>query len=140
MKILLFLSLSISCHAASLTFSSHPSPLIITKAFPGRQPFTAIDTSTTCDLIVPHGKSVTILAALNTPLPAHTTLKIGFSFPHLNSSPLSLETTPQTIVSNISEGIYNSIYINYEYTAKVTAGVIPPQTRTVFFTLIEGGI
>lgn len=137
MKTLLFCFLSLSCHGASITFSSNPSPLTITQAIPGRNPLCVIDTSTTCDLIVSPKKTVTILAALDSPLPPHTTLKIGLFFPHQKSSLFSLGPTPQPITSPIPEGFYNSICVTYEYAATVAAGVIPPQTKTIFFTLLE---
>lgn len=137
MKTLLFCFLSLSCHGASLTFSSSPSPLSITQAIPGRQPFCAIDTSTTCDLTVSPKKTLIILASLDSPLQPHTTLKIGLSLPHQKSSLLSLGPTPQPLTASIPEGSYNSICVTYEYAATVAAGVIAPQIKTIFFTLLE---
>ncbi|MES2198646.1 MAG: hypothetical protein V4489_00555 [Chlamydiota bacterium] len=136
MRILILFFFPLTSSAASMTFSSNPSPLAITKAIPGKELFTVLDTSTTCNLTVLK-KPITILAALDSPLQAHTTLKIGLSLPPQSASFTSLSTTPQVLASSISEGSYPSIQITYEYAATVAAGVIPMQTRTIFFTLIE---
>jgi hypothetical protein len=137
MKLFLFLFPSLICHAASMTFSSSPSPLTVSKATSGGQPFTAIDSSTVCDLIIPPKKVVTILAALDSPLEPHTSLKIKISLPHEQTPSLLLSSNPQTLASSIPEGSYNSISVSYEYEATVAAGVIPPRTKTIFFTLLE---
>lgn len=140
MKIFFLLMVLLSflpLQSSSLTFLANPASLHIKEAIPGRQPLSVTDSSTMCSLIVSSGKLVTLLAALDSPLQAHTTLKMRLDLKGYSTSSIALGSVPRDLTPKISEGAYETIRVTYEYEATVAAGVIPQQTRTLFLTLLE---
>lgn len=135
----ILLAIPLTGRASSLTLSGNPSPFIISKATAGKEPDPISDVSTTYSIQVRPFHTVAILAALDSPMPTYTSLKISLQAPSKAQSfpSTSLDTNAKPLVINISEGIYNNLQISYEYTTTVKAGVLPLSAKTILFTVLE---
>ena len=141
MKLLYFFLIPYAVYATSLTISGNPSPLIISRAIAGKEPSSSINTSTTYKIQVDDNQTVSIFAALDSPLPHHTILKVTLAAPPLATriSSISLNTTPQIVVVGIPSGTYDQLAITYEYLATVAAGIVPLHNKTLLLTIVSNG-
>ena len=137
--ILLALYIPIESTTSLITLSGNPKPLIISRAIAGQEPLKAIDTSTTCSIWVPNQKTVTLIASLDSPMKAHTQLKMSIASPYKGTtSPLiPLDCTPKTLVTGIKEGSHENLFITYEYSATVAAGIVNLCSKTITLTILE---
>lgn len=122
-----------------MTISGNPSPLIIKAASAGSQPSSVIDTSTVYAITVSPHKTASIIAQLNSPVSPYTELKIQLESPGKSPSlhSASLSTAPQTIAAKIPAGAHENLMISYEYSAKVEAGTLPLESKTIILTVLE---
>lgn len=120
----------------SLSISGNPHPLIINTASAGKEPNSSIDCTTTYSIRVFKGKSVSISAAIDSPLPDHTSLNINLAVPpRAKSIPSKLKTTPQIIATGIQSGTYENLSIIYTFSATVEAGVVPLESKKLILTV-----
>lgn len=126
-------------YGASITVSGNPPPLIVTKARAGKEPESAIDSSTTYTLQVASNTTAILSVSIDSPMPEGTNLFVSLAAPNQTGAlpPIPLRTIPQTAISHIITGIYNNLTITYEYKATVAAGIVPLCTRNIIFTLTE---
>ena len=137
MNFFLFFLIPCIVHAASITISGNPQPLLISQAQAGSQPNSVIDTSTSYRIKVNNNETATISAAINSPLPNYTSLKVTFAAPpNATSVPsVAVTTAPQVLVSGIRKGNYSNLLITYEYLATVAAGVVSLSSKTLILTI-----
>ena len=120
-----------------LSVSGSPAPFTITTAVAGSQPAALTNSVTTYFIKAKHpGGAQRIAAQLDAPMPLGTTLTVQMvASPGATSlGAVSLDATVRDIVINIDKENGSTYGITYVFTATVTAGVIPTQTRTVTFT------
>lgn len=125
--------------AQSLSVSSDPGKLRITTATAGSPPDDAVNTATTYTVRVRNkNQPQKIVAELNATMPVGTTLTIDLSPVNKATGvgPVSLTTTPQDLVVDISNTLNRTAAIAYTFSASSAAGVIPSSIRTVTFTLL----
>jgi hypothetical protein len=126
-------------YGASIKVSGNPQPLIIHKAKAGKEPESAVDTSTTYTLQVPPNATTTLSVSIDSPMPEGTNLFVSLSTPgeHNKSPTIPLKVVPQVVLTRILAGIYEDLTITYEYSATVAAGIVPLSSKNIVFTLTE---
>ncbi|HET7632251.1 MAG TPA: hypothetical protein VFK16_08060 [Gemmatimonadaceae bacterium] len=128
---------------AQINVSGNPPTLRIQSAtIPGGQLAPATDNTTTYTIFVfswGRGNQKNIVAQLNAPMPAGTTLSVMLEAPQTGTSTglVPLSTTAQNVITGMTIAIATKA-ITYQFQATPAAGVIPPQSRTVTFTVVSG--
>lgn len=125
--------------ADDITVNGNPGALIINAAMAGFQPDAANDATTT------YGVNITtdnmkITGAIDTAMPAQTTLKVTLAAPTGATSvgQATLSTSTQDLVTGLLIGTNQSgLSITYEFSATVEAGVIPSSSKTITLTIIS---
>lgn len=122
--------------AQQLSVSGSPAALIIATAVAGSAPASVIDATTTYTARTPSAtKQIKVQLDLN--MPAFTTLTINMAAiaGATSMGTLTLTTTAQSAVTNITNTVNETAGITYAFSATPQAGVIS-QARTVTFTLV----
>ena len=123
-----------------LKVSGSPT-MTINTAVPGTQPTAVTDALTTYTLSVKQADAPQhIMAQIDTPMPANTTLSITMALPSAGGTgfgPVTLSLTPQIVIGNIPKVSGSSGSITYTFSATAAAGVVSGQ-RFVTFTLVAG--
>lgn len=125
--------------AQALSVSADPGKLSITTATAGSPPDAAVNSATTYTVRVRNkNQPQKIVAELDAAMPAGTTLTIDLSAVTKSTSvgPVSLTTTPQDVVVDISNTVNRTAAITYTFSASSAAGVVPSSIRTVTFTVL----
>ena len=124
---------------AQLSVSGNPSTLRVQSATAGGLPLPATDGSTSYNLFLLSFSQHKIVAQLNAPMPSGVTLSVSLGAPMTGTSAgsVDLSTTARTVVSGITFAFSGSS-ISYQLSATPAAGVVPPQSRTVTFTIVAG--
>lgn len=121
-----------------LSASGNPGSLTVTAATAGSQPDAVTDATTTY-AITTNGTNKKITAAINTAMPAGTTLKVTLAAPTgASSSQVTLSTTPADAVTGITTLAESGKTITYELSATVAAGVVASGSKTVTYTIVDG--
>lgn len=122
-----------------ISVSGNPSALIVNTADPGSQPTAATDASTSYS-ITTNNSSRKITGAINSAMPANTSLKVTLAAPTGGSSAgqVTLSTTDQDLVTGISTLAESGQSISYEFSATLAAGIISSSQRTVTLTIADG--
>lgn len=122
-----------------ISVSGNPSALIVNTAVPGSQPTAATDASTSYS-ITTNNSSRKITSAINSAMPANTSLKVTLTAPTGGSSAgqVTLSTTAQDLVTAISTLAESGLSISYEFSATLAAGIISSSQRTVTLTIADG--
>lgn len=120
-----------------ITVSGTPS-LTISTATAGSQPDDATGNATYDITTNESNKKIT--AAINTDMPANTTLKVNMAAPTgaTGGGTLELSTTAVDAVTGISTVAESGLGITYTLSATVAAGVLSSATKTVTFTILAG--
>jgi hypothetical protein len=120
----------------SITTSGDPPPLTATGGLAGADLVPGVNSSTTYTVVV-LGLGLGIIGQLDAPMPANTALRVTLAAPSGAASigPVDLAITPQTLVRALQLGTFSGLPITYEFRAQVEAGVVPPTSRTVTFTV-----
>jgi hypothetical protein len=132
-----------SRHAAAqtaLTVAAPPAAMTISTAIAGNEPTTAGVASTYLVQVKPVAGVKKITAALDAAMPANTTLTITMAAPAGATSlgPVVMSTTTTDMVVNLA-GINpgSTQGITYAFSARVAAGALTSQSRTITFTLVN---
>ncbi len=125
--------------AVNVISVSGNASLKISTATAGSALTQATHTSTTYS-ITTNETDRKITAALDLAMPAGVTLKVALVAPTGASaaSPVTLSTTPQDVVTNISTLNESALGITYTLDATLAAGVVASADRTVTFTIVAG--
>jgi hypothetical protein len=122
----------------SITVTGSPS-LIINSVTAGGAPADA--TASASYDITTNGTNEKITAQLDTDMPTGVTLSASLAAPSTGTSAgaksLS-QTAAQDMVTGISTENQAGMAINYTLSATAAAGVVPPGTRTVTYTITAG--
>jgi hypothetical protein len=123
---------------AQFTVSGSPALMDVSSAAPGAVPVAVSNTSTTYRIMKPRSGHYAISAHINSAMPAGVTLTATLAVGSGASStgPVALSTISQEVVTNVSKP-QNNLQITYQLSATLAAGVVPIQTRTVTFTVIN---
>jgi hypothetical protein len=116
--------------------SGSPAALVVSSALAGSQPSDAVNSVTTY-AISTNESTKKITGALDSAMPANTTLKINLAAPTgaASAGDVALTTTAADLVTGISKVAESGKTITYTFSATVAAGVIPPTNRTVTLTV-----
>lgn len=122
-----------------ISVSGNPAALIVSAATAGSQPTAATDATTTY-AITTNQSDRKITGAINTAMPANTTLSITLAAPTGGSSAgaVNLTATDADLVTAISTLAESGKQISYSFTALTTAGVIASANKTVTLTVTAG--
>lgn len=122
-----------------IAVSGNPGALTVSTATAGSQPDAATDNSTSYN-ITTNGTGKKITGALNSAMPAGTTLSVSLAAPAGGSSSgaVSLTTSTQNLVTGVSQVASSGHAITYILSATVAAGEVASTTRTVTLTLTDG--
>lgn len=132
-----FILLFDSALADDITVSGNPGALIVNSATAGSDPDAASDATTTYGVdITTDNKKIT--GAINTAMPANTSLKVTLAAPSGATSvgQVTLSTSAQDLVTGLLNGTNeNGLSITYEYSSTIEAGVISSSSKTVTLTI-----
>ncbi len=137
----LVLSAVATSRAQTFTVSGAPGALHITSAVAGSPPTSVTNAGTT---YTTKAKRATqpqkVTARINTNMPTGTTLTITLTpvTGSVGDGAVTLSTTTQDVLSNITTTTNRTGAITYVFSATSAAGVIASTTRTVTFTILAG--
>ncbi len=122
-----------------ISVSGNPGALVINSATAGSDPNSVSDSSTTYALTT-NENNRKITAAIDSPMPAGTTLKITLAAPPgaTSAGAVTLGTSAQDVVTGISTLNTSGKTITYTFDATAAAGTVASQTRTVTLTVTAG--
>lgn len=123
----------------TLSVSGSPTALRVTTAVAGSAPTAATNSATTYTATAKRPKDPQqIVGQLNSDMPAGTTLSINLApiTGATSAGTVVLTTASQMLVTDISNPNSRTASITYTFSATIAAGVIPPSTRIVTFTLL----
>ena len=122
-----------------ISVSGNPAALVVSSATAGSQPTAATDNSTSW-AITTNESSKKVTGAINTAMPANTTLSVTLAAPTGGSSAgaVSLSATAADLVTSISTLAESGLTITYSFSATASAGVIASAQKTVTFTVADG--
>ena len=126
-----------SARAQLLTVSGNPGSLNIVAASPGTQPNSVADASTSYTVTTVLRSKIAV--AIDAAMPSGLTLIVTLAAPAgaTSSGPITLSTAAQDAVRGIPLGTVLSTHsITYDFTATVSAGIVPATTRTVTLTIL----
>lgn len=123
----------------ALTVSGPAGPMTVNTAVGGAAPTPAVNSVTTYFVKAknPAGAQK-IIAQINAPMPAGTTLSIAM-LPPAGATSLGsviLDVTPKDIVINVDHVNGETQGITYTFTATIAAGVVPAQSRIVTLSIV----
>lgn len=123
----------------ALTVSGSPGTMTVNTAVAGLAPTPAVNAITTYFVRAknPAGPQK-IIAQINAPMPAGTTLSINMAAPVGGTSlgNVVLGVAPQDIVVNVDHVNGETRGITYTFTATLAAGVVPAQSRIVTLSIV----
>jgi hypothetical protein len=132
-------TVSYSTQAISeISVSGNPGALVVNAATAGQNPDEATD-SATAYAVTTNQSNKKITGAIDSDMPADTTLKINLVAPTGGTSQgdVALSTAAANLVTGISLLAESDKMITYRFSALPSAGVITG-SRTVTLTLIDG--
>ena len=115
-------------------FTAATGSLIVNAALAGSAPTTVSTATAQYRVKVASGTTKKIQASINSAMPAGVTMKIALAAPPGASSAgtITLTTTPQTVVTNVTNTSFSSnLSITYTLSATTAAGVVASATKTV---------
>jgi hypothetical protein len=118
--------------------TASPGSLIINAAVAGNAPTTVSTATATYRVKVASGTTKRITAALSSAMPGGVTMTIALVAPSgaASAGTVTLSTTPQTVVTNITNSSFSSnLTITYTLSATSAAGVLASSNRTVTLTV-----
>jgi hypothetical protein len=123
-----------------ISTSGNPGALIVNSATAGSAPTDATDASTTW-AVTTNQTGAKITAAIDTAMPAGTTLKVNLAAPTGASSlgAVTLSTVAVDAVTGITQLNESAKTVEYTLSATAAAGVVASASKTVTFT-ITGGV
>jgi uncharacterized iron-regulated membrane protein len=121
--------------STTLTVSGDPAAMAITTALAGFAPDEATNAVTTYTVKTNAAKKIT--GQLNAPMPPGMTLTVNLVAVTgaTSQGTVILDATPRDLVVNITNAQPRTAGITYVLSATPAAGVVPPQSRTVTFTI-----
>lgn len=121
---------------AEISFSGDPTAMIATQAAAGSDPADVIDNSTNY-AVTTNGTSEKVSASLLSPMPTGTMLCIMVGAPNgaVSEGNVDLDTTDQNVVTGITQVAQGNLPITYVFESTAEAGILPPTSRVVTFTL-----
>jgi hypothetical protein len=122
----------------AVQFTAAPGSLVINSATAGSPPTAASTATATYQVKVKANTTKRITAAINSAMPPGVTMTIQLAAPAgaTSAGSVALGTTPQTVVSNVTNKVYSPILaITYTVTATSAAGVIASSNRIVTLTV-----
>lgn len=129
---------SAAARAQALIVSGDPAPMVINTAVAGMEPASVTNGTTTYSVRAGNRNNPQkITGRLNSPMPAGMTLTVNMAATTQATSlgTVTLDATARDLVGNIVHTNLRSASITYVIAATPAAGVVPPQSRTVTFTL-----
>ena len=124
----------------ALSTTGSPGTFTISTATAGSQPLTLTNSATSYSVTAKNSAGPKkIIAQLDAPMPFGTTLTVNMVAPSGATSmgAVALDATTRDIVINIVKENSVTQGITYTFAATAAAGVIPAQSRTVTFTLVN---
>jgi hypothetical protein len=120
----------------TISVSGDPPALAVTSAGAGTDLLPGVNSSTTYSITVLQS-GLGITGQLDAPMPPNTRLSVTLASPGgaVSLGPVDLTAAPQTLVRSLPLGTFSAMPITYEFHAGVSAGVVPPTTRTVTLTI-----
>jgi len=124
-----------------LSVSGNPAALTVSSATAGSAPNAVSDTSTTY-AITTNQTNKKITAAINTAMPSGVTLTVSLATPTGGTSAgtTTLTATAADVVTGITGLNESSLGITYGLSATSAAGVVASASKTVTFTIADGGV
>ncbi|MCX5752588.1 MAG: hypothetical protein NTW97_02945 [Candidatus Krumholzibacteria bacterium] len=122
-----------------ITVSGNPGALIVVTAVPGAQP-TAVTDATTTYAITTNIATKKITGAINTAMPANTSLKVTLVAPTggTSSGQVTLTASAQDLVTGITTLAESGLGISYNFSATLAAGVVASAQKTMTLTVADG--
>lgn len=124
---------------AVFAVTGDPQPMVLTTTGAGMESMSAEDKSTRFTMTT-NTTGRRIAVSLNVPMPEGTKLLVRLGDATGTSNgivDLSNALTPVTAVSGLLPGLAADQEIAYTFVAEATAGPIPPQSRTITFTVTD---
>jgi len=125
--------------ADNISVSGNPSALIVNSTTAGSDLIAAMDATTTYRIETTTGNKK-ITGAINSAMPANTSLKVTLTAPTgaFSMLDITLTVTAKDLVIGIDNGTKESgLSISYEFSATVEAGVVSMSSKTVTFTIVD---
>jgi hypothetical protein len=130
-------SRTVMAQQIALSTSGSPAPLVISSATAGSDLVAVTSNAAIYHITVKNAAGIKkITAQLDLPMPAGTSLTAMLSAPlgAVSLGPVTLDTTPRDVVTNIARVANVAGTITYSFAASVTAGVLLA-SRTVTYTV-----
>lgn len=120
----------------AVAISSNPAALIVCVATPGDPPNCAEDCLTTYS-ITTNGTGQNITGTIDSSMPSGVRLNVEMEAPPgaVSRGSVELTTTPQTLVSGISNISASNLMIDYTLSASSSACPCASQTRIITYTV-----
>lgn len=121
---------------SAISVSGNPAAFNISSVTPGDPPTSATDTSTTY-AVTTNATGQKIQGSIDTAMPTGVTLAITLAAPSTGTSTgaVDMTTTPQNLVTGISNVAQSGIGITYTLSATAAAAPVASATRTVTYTI-----
>ena len=122
-----------------ITVSGDPGNLVVNTATAGSQPTADTDATTTW-AITTNQSSKKMTGAIDTNMPANTTLQVNLAAPTggTGEGDVTLSTTAADLVTSIATVAESGLTITYTLSATIAAGVVAQAQKTVTLTLTDG--
>lgn len=124
----------------ALSVSGPPASMIIATSIAGNQPTNIVQAGTSYTVTAKKSAGTKkIVGQLSAPMPTGTTLTINLAavIGSVSTGAVALDMTARDLVISVERENATSAAITYTFAATVAAGVVPAQTRTVIFTLLN---
>ncbi|MCO6441400.1 MAG: hypothetical protein J5I81_10005 [Nitrococcus mobilis] len=123
-----------------ISVSGNPGTLTINSATAGSAPDAASDSSTTY-AVTTNETNKKITTAIDTAMPSGVTLTVDMTAPTgaTSAGAVTLDTVEVDAVTGISSIDEQALGITYQLSATADAGVVAQTSRTVTFTVTDGG-
>lgn len=124
---------------AVFAVTGDPQPMVITTTEAGVETMSAEDRSTRFTMAT-NTTGRRIAVSLNAPMPEGTKLLVRLgdaTGTSIGTVDLSNALTPVTAVSGLLPGLAEDQEIAYTFLAEASAGPVPPQSRTIVFTVTD---
>jgi hypothetical protein len=122
----------------AVQFRAAPGLLVINSAIAGNAPTPQSTSTAQYRVKVANGTTKQIKASISSPLPAGVTLTMTVDAPSgaTSTGPVTLTTTPQTVVTNLTgNGFSSNLTVTYSLSATTAAGVVAASNTTVTLTM-----
>jgi hypothetical protein len=125
--------------AQAITVTGASPPLAITSAVAG-QPLIPASGSGGRYSVVVTAANQKIIAQLDRAMPPGTTLSVTVVAPSgaRSEGRVTLDTSPQAVVTGLQVGSYDNLTITYRLDAAVSAGPVSRTARTISFLVVAG--